>query len=291
MNYNYLPVKVAVKKSFCLDGQEHHLGEVAEIWWLHAKHLEREGIVERVITHEHVEGEIRDVMVFVPVYRLEPATVQAVMALAWDGPLTHIFQRDNPSADGKANHLHQYRRGRETFLAGHYDAMLIIESDIVPPADALQKLAALQVDLAYGVYVFRSKHFNTVNIFERYPDSGGQRARNAGESLSVKPWLLAWAIRDGRYPCSGGGFGCLLVRRRVLERIDFRMGSAATAFCDTFFTDDAWKAGFSMEAEMTVLCDHIDVDGTVFHPKLPGLVRGDPARFPLGENGAAWNAG
>ncbi len=102
-----------------------------------------------------------DVMVFCPVYRLEPETVQALCALRWDDPLTVVWQRDNPAqtgderADGWANHLHQYQRGYETFMAGRFDAMLVIESDIIPPEDTLERLAALPCDVAYGAYVFR----------------------------------------------------------------------------------------------------------------------------------------
>ncbi len=233
---------------------------------------------------------ISDVMVFVPVYRLEERTVKAVLSLEWEGPITHVFQRDNPTSSGKANHLHQYQRGRELFLKSQAEALLVIESDIVPPKDALKKLARLEADLAYGVYNFRCKHSETVNIFERYPDNSGQRARNPGESLSLHPDLLAMAIWNGKYDCSGGGLGCILIKRRVLEAIDFRSNDQANprAFCDSFFTADAYAQGFSMQAEMSVVCDHIGEDGTVFHPELPGVIRSRPEFFPLGVNGEAW---
>ncbi len=288
MNYNYLPVEVVVIEAFSLNGQDYQPGEVVKLLWIHSKQLEKAGKVERILPEMETEGgPIRDVMVFVPVYRLEPETVQAVMDVEWEGPITRVFQTDNPTADGITNHLHQFVRGRETFLAGRYDAMLIIESDIVPTKEALKKLAGLNVDMAYGVYIFRQKLSNTVNIFERYPDNSGRRAKNTGESLSCKPWLLWRAIREGKWPCSGGGFGCLLIRRRVLEKINFHLEDGH-GYCDTPFTQEAYTAGFSMQAEMSVLCDHIDKDGTVFKPMLPGLIRSDPVRFPLGANGALW---
>ncbi len=296
MNYNYLPVEVKVIEAFSLDGQDYQPGDEVELLWIHSKQLEKAGKVERVLPLMEAEGEpIRDVMVFVPVYRLEPRTMQAVMKLKWNGAITRVFQTDNPhngsadkrAPDGVLNHLHQYTRGRESFLAGRYDAMLIIEHDIVPPKDALMKLAALNVDMAYGVYVFRVRNSNTINIFERYPDNNGERARNPGESLSCKPWLLWRAIREKKWPCSGGGFGCILIRRRVLEKISFRL-DGGTGYCDSPFTEDAYRAGYLMAAEMTVLCDHIDKDGTVFKPKIPTLITAEPERFPLGENGAVW---
>ena len=140
--------------------------------WIRCKHLEREDKAERiyeVIRLPQDTTPIKDVLIFTPVYRLEPETVEAVFALDWDGPLSWLFQRDNPhdSSKPKTNQLHQYQRGREAFLKGGYDAMLVIESDIIPPKDALKRLAALQADCGYGVYQFRRSRI--INIFELYP--------------------------------------------------------------------------------------------------------------------------
>lgn len=200
-----------------------------------------------------------DVLVFTPVYRLEPEMVQAVAALEWDGPLTWLFQRDNPTDNGRENILHQYIRGRETFLNGRWDAMLVIESDIIPPADTLLKLDALQADVAYGVYRFR--HSDNINIFERYPGT----PRNEGESLSIRPEKLADALSRGFIPCSGGGIGCTLIRRNVLEVIQFRQEE--TAHCDTYFNRDVLHRGFTQRADMSVVCGHKDETGAVIWPQ------------------------
>lgn len=212
-------------------------------------------------------------MVFTPVYRLEPETVAAVLALEWDGPLTHVFQRDNPTplpaspqkgearAVGVANHLHQYRRGRVLFLESRCDAMLVIESDIIPPPDALLRLAALDVDLAYGAYLFRVSP--VVNVFERYQEG----ALNVGESLTVRHrW--PWARQQGVVDCSGAGLGCVLIKRHVLEAVDFRVSPLGKAHCDSFFTEDVYRAGYSMKADTRVLCGHKCEDGEVLWPSL-----------------------
>lgn len=299
MNYNPLPVWVDVVKAFDLHGQRYSPGQRVELAWRNAKELERDGMVQRVIEEDLTpgpfpkrEGGLRDVLIFTPVYRLEPETVQALMRLEFEGATTLMLQRDNPHLTprpdltprppslegkgerdreraGKANHLHQYRRGRETFLAGKWDAMLVVESDIIPPADALRRLAALKVDVAYGVYRFRVS--DVVNIFERYPDNNGQRPRNVGESLSCKPWLLKRAVSMGRFPCSGAGLGIVLIRRRVLEAIDFRMEHPEGAHCDTFFSRDVLTHGFSQMAEMRVICGHKDEKGEVLWPRMPAI--------------------
>lgn len=221
---------------------------------------------------------MNDVMVFTPVYRLEPETVEAVLDLEWDGPITWVFQEDNPIPSrpkfvemkgedrqaGVKNHLHQYIRGRELFLNSRCEALLVVESDIVPPTDALKRLAALDCDVAYGVYVFRKSQ--VANIFERYPGA----ARNTGESLSLHPRKWEAARRAGVVECSGGGLGCTLIKRHVLEQIDFRAateeGKPSFVFCDSQFTEDVYRAGFSMMADTALFCGHVTEDGTVLWP-------------------------
>jgi GT2 family glycosyltransferase len=140
--------------------------------------------------------------------------------------------------------------------------MLVIESDIIPPPDALIKLAALNVDCAYGVYRFRQ--VDVISINERYPEPN----TNLGSNLSYERYLLKRAMKLGQYPCTGGGLGCVLIRRRVLEAIEFRVEDLFTAHCDTFFCQDLLKEGFSQAADMSVVCGHKTPEGEILYPNL-----------------------
>lgn len=202
---------------------------------------------------------INRVMIFTPYGpRLEPETVTAVLNLQWDGPRRILLQWDNPSGSGREDILHQYQKARQLFLAGDDEAMLVIEADIIPPPDALLKLAALDADLAYGVYRFRVS--DVINVFERYPGT----PRNEGESLSLYPRKLRAARRAGVTLCSGGGLGCVLIHRHVLEAIDFRLGE--TAHCDTYFNRDVMWAGLRQMANMNVVCGHKNEEGAILWP-------------------------
>jgi hypothetical protein len=213
--------------------------------------------------------ELKDVLVFTPVLRLEAETVEAIFALEWDGAISYLFQRDNPIGEqrdrlkrGVMNHLHQYQRGREAFLAGRYEAMLVIESDIIPPRDALKRLDALGADVAYGVYLFRASP--VVNVYRRYYP-WPRTSRNVGEPLSGALWEQA--KRQGVVECSGGGFGCVLIQRKVLEAVPFRVEWPQNgAHCDTWWTNDVHAQGFRMMADVRVVCGHKDVDGSVAWP-------------------------
>lgn len=205
---------------------------------------------------------MQDVLVFTPVYRLEPETVAAIFALEWEGPVSLLLQRDNPSGEPTADHLHQYQRAQRLFLAGPYEGLLIIESDIIPPPDTLTRLAALDCDLAYGCYQFRGG--NVVNILRRYYP-WPQPARNMGESIQITPGLWESARRQGVIDCSGAGLGCLLIKRHVLEETPFDNG-ADSGFFDWRWTQTVYSRGYRMRAEMNLLCGHKDVDGRILWP-------------------------
>lgn len=137
--------------------------------------------------------------------------------------------------------------------------MLVIESDIIPPADTLQRLAALDCDIAYGAYVFRNQECPVVNILERYK----QPARNMGESLTVRG-LWEDAKKKGVVECSGAGLGCILIQRDVLATIPFQPPDPA--HCDWQWTEEAYRCGFSMKADTLLHCGHKDVDGAILWP-------------------------
>lgn len=203
---------------------------------------------------------IHDVLVFTPVLRLEPETVRSLFAQTFEGAISFLMQQDNPSGNPYADHLHQYQRGRDVFMAGSYDAMLVIESDIILPENALQRLAAVDCDVAYGCYVYRDGQ--VVNLLERYkpwPDQVG----NPGESLSIRHlWHAAQA--KGVIDCSGSGLGCVLIKRKVIEAVPFdaTMTHGGTQFFDFPWTCAVFEAGFRMMADCDVQCGHIDRDGT-----------------------------
>jgi hypothetical protein len=195
-----------------------------------------------------------DVLVFVPVLRLQPETVMRIFELEHDGPMSIMLQRDNPTGNGHDDHYHQYVRGRELFLNGRFDAMLVVENDILPPADALTRLQAVDADVAYGCYMFRS---GVVNVLERYK----QPARNMGESLTVRGLWQA-AKKQGVIECSGAGLGCTLIKRHVLEAVPFSPPSPA--HCDWKWTEDVYRAGYSMVADTMVLCGHQLEEGVLW---------------------------
>lgn len=211
---------------------------------------------------------IKRVLCYCPTLRLEPESVEAILAQEWDGGFDVIFTRDNPfpvSGEDKhregefANIAHAYHKAQLLTIAGGYDALYIVESDNIPPPDALKRLAELDAPVAYGVYVLRHGK-PVVNVLEF---AGPQ----LGMSLSLNPQKLreAWGKK---MRVSGIGFGCILIRRDVLLRVVMRPGPGYTA-PDWAFAEDCLKLDIPQWADLGVLVGHKTPDGRILWP-VPG---------------------
>lgn len=202
------------------------------------------------------------VLLFCPTYRLEKETVDAIMKIKPIGPMEILFTRDNPYGDGYTDVLHNYRKGRAAVLDGGYDALFVVESDMIPPADALIKLAAMNTDIASGLYMYRHGR-PMVNALRK------EGSKNPGQSMTLFPNEALRAKRKGVVETGGAGIGCVLIKRRVLEDIDFRNDHGA--YCDWFFTADSMRAGFKWMINFDVVCGHKRPDGIVIWPEDGGV--------------------
>jgi hypothetical protein len=185
-----------------------------------------------------------------------PEMVQSVVAQRFGGHLEHLVSWHNPFPEGDLRNVAaQLQRGREVALAGGYDALLVVEHDMRLPADALQHLWDARGPVAYGAYLFRHGA-NVLNLLESY----GPRARNVGESLSLRRDSLRRAMRrrSGWLEVSGLGFGCTLIRRAVLEAIPFRENGDRPSCVDMAFAQDCLTAGVRQVGRLDVRCGHWD---------------------------------
>lgn len=198
------------------------------------------------------------VLVFCPTYRLEPETVRAIFEQDAQIAQDVWFARDNPCghADGeadRANILYNVLKAR-TLVLEHpgYEALWLVESDILPPRDALRKLLACEGDTASGLYAMRHSD----------PHSNCLRAQ--GDSLSVIEWAELRPRWGETIPTDGTCHGCLLIRRHVLEQVSFRLHEDNPP--DWGWMLDVKAAGFSQVCDTSIICGHKRPDGTVLWP-------------------------
>lgn len=202
------------------------------------------------------------VLLFTPRLRALGRALNSVyrMRQAWGKPIDCMeIQNDQPHAtekgpDGNRNVLNLYQQARRTFLANpRYTHLLTIEDDMVVPPDALDKLMALDADVAYSLYCWRWGPPHRLSAYRYlYPDNGCSWGTD--EPHTARRYMETQAAID----VAGVGLGCTLIRRSVLEAIDFRIGGAPAN--DWWFAVDAQKLGARQVCHFGVQCGHIRMD-------------------------------
>jgi hypothetical protein len=196
------------------------------------------------------------VLIFTATYGSGPQqeTIDSVNAQISAAEYQHEISWHNPFGEGDLRNVTaQMNRGRELVLDGGYDAMLAVEHDMLLPPDALQKLLDAEAPVVYGVYLFRHGA-PILNAYEKYPGN----SKNVGESLTLKPKKLMSAMKNTLVEVSGIGFGCTLIRRDVLEQIEFCHREGDTQGTDVQFATACVRAGIRQLAHFGVLCGHWD---------------------------------
>lgn len=133
-------------------------------------------------------------------------------------------------------------------LDGGYDAMLCVEHDMVLPVHAAQTLWDDGAPVVYGVYRLRHSSF-VLNTWQR-------KGRHLGKPMSFYPDQINEARQAGRVEVGGLGFGCTLIRREVLERVQMRNEDDNAP--DTPFAKDCLRRGIQQIARFDVACQHIE---------------------------------
>lgn len=202
------------------------------------------------------------VLMFTPRLRALGRALVSVYAMraAWGRPIDCLeIQNDQPyqtekGPEGNKNVLNLYRQARRTFLANpHYTHLLTVEDDMVVPRDALQKLMDLDVDVAYSLYCWRWGPPHRLSAYRYlYADNGCSWGTD--EPHTARRYMETGAVVD----VAGVGLGCTLIRRDVLEAIDFRLGGAPAN--DWWFAVDCQKTRVRQVAHFGVVCGHIRLD-------------------------------
>lgn len=187
------------------------------------------------------------VLAATPHNRLEPDTIRAVFAQTYAGSLDHHFTRHNPERIPGMNIVRAYQRLRAVFLAGDYTDLWIVENDIIPPPNALERLLAVEADVVYGTYCFR-RGTPVVNVMQH-------ETTNPLTRDDPRRWERLFAA-GAIVECAGLGFGCTVIRRHVIERFEMRtrIGGGDT---DTELARDVKAAGLTQKAHLGVVCGHI----------------------------------
>lgn len=163
----------------------------------------------------------------------------------------------NPDPEGRENLVEKQNQARALTLSGGYTHLLFVEEDMLIPQDSLEKLLSTQADVAYGLYCFR-----------RYPHTWNAVAALDPETLNWFPYNVGSsdfinAMWGSSIPVDGLGFGCTLISRDVLSKIEFRVDwdrphpNGEVSHSDVYFALDCLEAGFTQVCNTDVVCGHI----------------------------------
>lgn len=212
------------------------------------------------------------VLVYCPVAPKTPKiygrTLQSIFRLDWSFPLDYVFGReDHPAGTGYENIRDKHNHARRIVLNDGYDAVLFVEADMVIPSDALRKLVSVDADVAYGLYVNRHgwRRWLAFTMLDR----------NGAQSLSQKP-DLAQACWGSPIETQGAGMGCTLIRRHVLEKLEFRLpqDGGDDVADDWMFALDCQRLGLRQVHHLGVVCGHISPNGVLWpDPEAKDLCR------------------
>lgn len=198
--------------------------------------------------------------------RLHPLTAASIDNLVWPTMPIVYGRNDRPNRMGKyADIVDKHNEARRLVLDGGYDALFLVEADMIIPPDALSKLVALDVPVAYGLYVMRYAPYHWL-AFTRL---SGYEVEFVGEQPELAAqWFGNVVITQG------AGMGCTLIRRDVLETLAFRNDPLGVVADDWTFALDCIAYGVPQVHHCGVVCGHID-GGVVLWPDVdaPKLVR------------------
>jgi hypothetical protein len=178
---------------------------------------------------------------------LFPETFTTIQNIKYDGILDVLLMREDRAREpGYKNNLKKMNKARDIFLKGDYDLFFTIEADMIVPEDCLERLVLTlnHADVAYGFYCSR----HTSKRWLVFDETGSDM-----NPVLQKKVLDNW----GKIiPSWGMGFGCTLIKRKVLEEITFRIVERGAA-ADAYFAQDARVAGFVQKHDLGVVCGHI----------------------------------
>ncbi len=145
---------------------------------------------------------------------------------------------------------------REKFLEGGFDYLLILDSDVIPPADVIDKLMAHDKDVVSALFFGEHNINGEVKampfawVFSK--EHGDWN--NTGYLTDEEIWS------DSLLKVAFTGMGCVLMKRKVMEKVTFRYSKEMDAWDDRWLGVDVWANEFEFYVDTGVKCKHLYKD-------------------------------
>lgn len=166
-----------------------------------------------------------------------------------------------PSEPRYEDNTRRLQLARTLFLAGPWDAMVVIDDDLVVPKNTLDKLLSHRNPVVMGLTVRRTDP----HLWSAVIQSNGIEDY---VTLDMKP-ALAHQWWGKTIEVKGCGHNPTLIRREVLEVIPFRREPGIHG-ADRFFALDCNRAQIPIWCDTSLMVGHFDGE-TVHYPKVEDL--------------------
>ena len=134
---------------------------------------------------------------------------------------------------------------------GFYDYVLMVDSDMILPGDALLKLCEIPGDIILGCYPKKGTQDGCVELF-----------KDNHKDFDEFMYYRELPDNEARLPVKGGGFGCAFIRTQLFFDLPypwFKYVVYENDNClseDLYFCDMAKNFGFKIEADTRIRCGH-----------------------------------
>lgn len=133
-----------------------------------------------------------------------------------------------------------------------FDYLFCVDSDIVLPADALEKFLRANKDIISGIYIQRKPGEHILELY--------RKIHNGGYANIPYDTIAGY----GLVQVDACGFGCVLINSNVLRKMEYphfvyksAINHAQTLSEDVYFCMKAAELGFTVWADESVRCEHI----------------------------------
>lgn len=156
---------------------------------------------------------------------------------------------------------------KDYFLAGDYDYLMMIESDVFTGECILEKLVSYAevynagaVTATYEIMRDEPTLCLTATVDSRFVRSEKLLNRSHGYEIMGQGCVeLKKLLNDPDAKLTATGIGCTLFSREALECVNFRVDLDLNkrAFSDTFIFTDIERKGFRVLIDSNIICEHV----------------------------------
>ena len=133
---------------------------------------------------------------------------------------------------------------------GDYDYILMVDSDIIVPSDAIPKFLEYPVPICFGLYPHKNTDKNEAEIFKL-------ECENYTERYTYDE------LDNPRLVVKGAGFGCAFISTGVFKKLEYPFfkyvsyDNGCFLSEDLYFCSTARRKGFSIWADTRIRCGHL----------------------------------